>query len=194
MAQDGTKELPEVVMPQNGQRVLIFSPHPYDETIGIGGYIAQSIKNGADLEIVLVTNGNFHGNEQVRYAEFKKANQILGVPENNLVFLGFPHGKLDKMDPYVLSTALQSQIEHFNPDIIIYPDLQDANRDHATIGKAVQQILAEEPNKITGYEYLVNFKIIWPRPGNWRQTLIFRRRNNLLISIYLGEGPSITKY
>ena len=62
MAQDGTAALPEVVMPQSGQRVLVFSPHPDDESIGVGGYIAQSIANGANVEIVLVTNGNFHGN------------------------------------------------------------------------------------------------------------------------------------
>jgi LmbE family N-acetylglucosaminyl deacetylase len=164
MAEDGTAMLPDVVMPQSGQRVLVFSPHPDDESIGVGGYITQSIENGADVEIVLVTNGDFHGNEQERYAEFKKATQILGVPESNLVFLGFPDGKLNKMDPAVLSVALQSQIEQFNPNIIIYPDVQDMNPDHATIGKIMQQILAANPNQITSYEYLVHFKLIWPRP------------------------------
>jgi LmbE family N-acetylglucosaminyl deacetylase len=164
MAQDAAAALPDVLMPQSGQRVLVFSPHPDDESIGIGGYIAQSIENGADVEIVLVTNGDFHGNEQERYAEFKKATQILGVPESNLVFLGFPDGKLDEMDPTVLSVALQSQIEQFNPNIIIYPDVQDANPDHSTIGKAVQKILVADPQQITSYEYLVHFRLIWPRP------------------------------
>ena len=135
MAQDGTTALPDVGMPQSGQRVLVFSPHPDDESIGVGGYIAQSIENGATVKIVLVTNGDFHGNEQVRYAEFKKATQILGVPVSNLVFLNFPDGKLDKIDPTVLYVALQSQIEQFNPNIIIYPDVQDANPDHSTIVK-----------------------------------------------------------
>jgi LmbE family N-acetylglucosaminyl deacetylase len=164
MAQDGTALLSDVVMPQSGQRVLVFSPHPDDETIGVGGYIAQSVKNGADVEIVLVTNGDFHGNEQERYAEFRKATHILGITESNLVFLGFPDGKLDKLDPAVLSVALQSQIEQFSPNIIIYPDVQDANPDHSTIGKAVQKILAADPQQITSYEYLVHFKLIWPRP------------------------------
>ena len=164
MAQDAAAALPDVVMPQSGQRVLVFSPHPDDESIGIGGYIAQSIENGAIVEIVLVTNGDFHGNEQVRYAEFKKATHILGVPESNLVFLGFPDGKLDEIDPAVFSVTLQSQIEQFNPNIIIYPDVHDANPDHSTIGKAVQKILAADPQQIISYEYLVHFKLIWPRP------------------------------
>jgi N-acetylglucosamine malate deacetylase 1 len=163
MAQSSVTALPDIAMPQSGQRVLVFSPHPDDETIGAGGFIAQSIENGADVRIVLVTNGDFHGDEQVRYDEFKKATQILGVPESQLVFLGFPDGKVDKMNPAALSTALQSQITQYNPDIVIYPDIRDANPDHATIGKAVEQLLKADP-KITGYEYLVHYKLIWPRP------------------------------
>jgi LmbE family N-acetylglucosaminyl deacetylase len=70
MAQDAAAALPDVHMPQSGQRVLVFSPHPDDESIGVGGYIAQSIENGANVEIVLVTNGDFHGSELERYVEF----------------------------------------------------------------------------------------------------------------------------
>ena len=110
-----------------------------------------------------MTNGDFHGDEQVRYDEFKKATQILGIPESQLVFLGYPDGKLDKMNAATLSTALQTQITQYNPDIVIYPDTQDANPDHSTIGKTVEQLLKAEPD-ITGYEYLVHYKLIWPRP------------------------------
>ena len=164
MAQSNISALPDVSIPQSGQRVLVFSPHPDDETIGVGGYIIQAIKNGADVRIVLVTNGNFHGNEQIRYAEFKKATQILGVPPNNLIFLGFPDRGLKEMDQNTLSSALRAQIEQYNPDIVIYPDIQDENQDHSTIGKSIIGILKANPNKITGYEYLVHFEIIWPRP------------------------------
>jgi LmbE family N-acetylglucosaminyl deacetylase len=164
MAQSAAAALPDVVMPQSGQRILVFSPHPDDETIGVGGYIAQSIQNGADVRIVLVTNGDFHGNEDIRYSEFKNATQILGVSGSQLVFLGLPDGKLDKMDPTALSADLQSQIAQYHPDIVIYPDIKDANPDHSTIGKLIQEILKTDPNKITGYAYLVHYKLIWPRP------------------------------
>jgi len=164
MAQSAAASLPDVVMPQSGQRILVFSPHPDDETIGVGGYIAQSIENGADVRIVLVTNGDFHGNEEARYAEFKKATQILGVAGSQLVFLGLPDGKLDKMDPAVLYTALQLQIAQYNPDMVVYPDIRDDNPDHSTIGKLIQEILKADPNEITGYTYLVHYKLIWPRP------------------------------
>ena len=171
MAQSALNLLPDVGIPQSDQKVLVFSPHPDDETIGVGGYIAESIKDGADVRIVLVTNGNFHGNEQARYAEFRKATQILGVPENNLVFLGFPDRKIDKMNPTTLYAALKTQIEQYNPDIVVYPNIRDANQDHSTIGKVVEQILKAEPHKMTAYEYLVHYEHIWPRPREFAPKL-----------------------
>ena len=171
MAQSAIDSLPDVVMPQSGQKVLVFAPHPDDETIGVGGYIAESIKNGADVRIILATDGNFHGNEQVRYTEFRKATQILGVPDSNLVFLGFPDRKIGKMDPTTLYTSLKGQIEQYNPNILIYPNVRDANNDHSTIGKVVEEILKEGPYKMTVYEYLVHYKHIWPRPREFAPTL-----------------------
>jgi len=190
MAQSAVESLPDVLMPQSGQRVLVFSPHPDDETIGVGGYIAQSIENGADVRIVLVTNGDFHGNEQVRYTEFKKATQILGVPETNLVFLGFPDGKLDKINQTTFYATLQTQIEQYNPDIVIYPNVQDANPDHATISKAVEEILKADPHQRTNYEYLVHYKHIWPRPRELDPKLYLTPPDQLLkADISWGKVP-----
>ena len=180
MAQSAAAALPDVVIPQSGQRILVFSPHPDDETIGAGGYIAQSIENGADVRIVLVTDGDFHGNEDVRYAEFKKATQILGVSGRQLVFLGLPDGKLDKMDPPALYSALQLQIAQYNPDIVVYPDIRDDNPDHSAIGKMMEKILKADPNEITGYAYLVHYKLIWPRPRALAPRLNLTPPNRLL--------------
>ena len=180
MAQSAAAALPDVVIPQSGQRILVFSPHPDDETIGAGGYIAQSIENGADVRIVLVTDGDFHGNEDVRYAEFKKATQILGVSGSQLVFLGLPDGKLDKMDPPALYSDLQLQIAQYNPDIVVYPDIRDDNPDHSAIGKMMEKILKADPNEITGYAYLVHYKLIWPRPRALAPRLNLTPPNRLL--------------
>ncbi len=179
LPQSAIGSLANVVAPANGQRVLVFSPHPDDETIGVGGYIAQSIKNGADVRIVLVTNGNYHHQEAIRYAEFKKATGILGVPETSLVFLNFPDGSLRKINQTVLEAALQVQIDQFHPDIIIYPHPQDYNPDHAAIGKAVTAILELGHYKATAYEYLVHYKLIWPQPRKLAPDLYLLPPENL---------------
>ena len=95
MAQSKVSKLGILAGATTEQKVLVFSPHADDESIAAGGYIAQSIINGADVTIVMVTDSNAQGKEAIRYEEFKKATSILGVPEADLVFLGFPDGKLD---------------------------------------------------------------------------------------------------
>jgi N-acetylglucosamine malate deacetylase 1 len=180
LAQSAADSLPTVAMPQSGQKILVFSPHPDDETIGVGGYIARSIAVGADVRIVLVTDGDYHNNGPVRYAEFKKATQILGVPDSNLVFLGLPDSKLDKMDKTSLAAALKSQIDQYNPDFVICPFIKDGNPDHSMIGKAVESILKVDPNKRIVYEYLVHYRLIWPRPRGFEPDIHLSPPQNLV--------------
>jgi LmbE family N-acetylglucosaminyl deacetylase len=180
LAQSAIQSLSDVIAPVKGQKVLVFSPHPDDETIGAGGYIAQSREDGADVRIILVTDGNYHHNKSIRYSEFKKATGILGVPESNLVFLNFPDGRLRKLDKTLLYEALKKQIEMYRPDIVVYPCPQDANPDHATIGKEVEEILPAEPWKITAYGYLVHYELLYPQPRKYAPGLYLLPPKRLL--------------
>ncbi len=171
VAQSGIRQLNQVTAPASGQKILVFSPHPDDETIGAGGYIAQSIRNGAAVRIVLVTNGDKYHQEPVRYAEFRKATDILGVPESNLVFLNFPDGKLRSENKTVLCASLQTQIDQYNPEVIVYPHPKDYNPDHAAIGRAVESILKTESRHVTAYEYLIHYEFLYPQPRKFAPNL-----------------------
>ncbi len=164
MAQSKVSKLGVLSAATAGQNVLFFSPHADDESIAAGGYIAQSVLNGANVTIVMVTDSDAQGIEVTRYAEFKKATGILGVPESNLVFLGFPDSKLDSINQADLQAALQQQIDKYNPDIIIYPSPYDYNPDHRVIGRAIECILKTESTPITAYNYLVHYELDYPRP------------------------------
>ena len=164
MAQSKVSKLGVLAAATTGQKVLFFSPHADDESIAAGGYIAQSVINGANVTIVMVTDSDAQGIEGTRYAEFKKATSILGVPEANLIFLGFPDGKLDSINQAELQTALQQQIDKYNPDIVIYPSPYDYNSDHRAIGRAIEMILKTESTPITAYNYLVHYELDYPQP------------------------------
>ena len=41
-----------------GARVLVFAPHPDDETIGAGGLIFHLARRGVPVRVVFVTNGD----------------------------------------------------------------------------------------------------------------------------------------
>lgn len=90
-------------------RVLVLAPHIDDEVIGASGVIQQVLSAGAQLKVVYMTNGDnnigsvvtedknlkttpdkFVALGEQRMQEGKDAMKALGVPESDLVFLGYP--------------------------------------------------------------------------------------------------------
>ncbi len=102
--------------PIAGQRIVIFAPHPDDETLGCGGYLQQAVAAGAEVHVVLMTNGEYPEISVVlfeetvhprpasyvrlgytRQRESVRALRYLGLPDRHIVFLGYPNQYLDKM-------------------------------------------------------------------------------------------------
>jgi len=169
MPQSSIYFLDDVKLPDTGQKVLVYTPHPDDESIAAGGYIAESIERGASVKIVLVTDGNKHGLRDKRYLEFKKATSILGVSESNLTFLNYSDGNLNKADQTKLLSDLEQQMKDFEPDIVVYPNPLDQHPDHSLVGKDVKKIL-ENIETITAYQYLVHYPN-FPQPKMFRMDL-----------------------
>lgn len=139
--------LNEINLPEPDDKVLIFSPHPDDETIACGGYINESMKRGVNVHIVLVTDGNKHGLKDLRYKEFENATHSLGVPKENLIYLNYPDGELTSVNYLELKSNLLEQIKKVQPDIFFYPHPNDTHKDHSTVGKVVEDILQEMKEK-----------------------------------------------
>lgn len=101
--------LPAIEEITKADRILILAPHPDDEALGCAGIIQKALKAGADLHVVFLTNGDhnqlafivyekrlvFRKGEflhmgQVRRKESIEAMRILGLPQERLIFLGYP--------------------------------------------------------------------------------------------------------
>ena len=97
-------------------RLLVFSPHPDDETLGVGGLIARATHARIPVEIVFMTNGDGYPNAvqhdfdvrkptdadyvalgEVRQREALAAVAQLGVKRTQVRFLGFPDGGLAEL-------------------------------------------------------------------------------------------------
>lgn len=168
-------KLGECPLPAEGQRVMVFTPHPDDESIAVGGYLFSAREAGAQVEIILATDGNHLGLRDQRYQEFKAATAQLRILPNELGFWGYPDGKLsdhfDELEPQV-----EKEIELFKPDYVVYSHPKDRHPDHATLGRAVEAALANEGGtgqNIKAYAYLIHFKY-YPEPQ------ILTRRHYLL--------------
>jgi LmbE family N-acetylglucosaminyl deacetylase len=78
-------------------KILIVAPHPDDDLITSAGVIARAVARGEAVRVVYMTNGDYLGvsNGYLRQGEAVSGESILGIPEDNLIFLGYPDGYLD---------------------------------------------------------------------------------------------------
>ncbi|GGF04078.1 glucosamine-6-phosphate deaminase [Hymenobacter cavernae] len=72
------------------KRVLIFSPHPDDDVISMGGTLLRLVDQGHDVHVAYQTSGNIavFDDEAIRFAEFassyEQAFQLQGAPTESL--------------------------------------------------------------------------------------------------------------
>ncbi|NQU75858.1 MAG: PIG-L family deacetylase, partial [Planctomycetes bacterium] len=111
--------------------VLVFSPHPDDAELGMGGTIAKLIAAGWTVAIVDVTTGEPtpHGSEPTRAAETAVANAALGGPvrEN----LRLPNRWLEATVEN--RKLLAGVIRRHRPKLLFAPHAQDAHPDHLAL-------------------------------------------------------------
>ena len=100
---------------QESDRILVLAPHPDDEVLGAGGVLREAVRRGLPVRVVFLTHGD--SNEwsflayckwpvvlprgaramgELRQREAIAAAAALGVPGQDLTFLGYPdYGTLD---------------------------------------------------------------------------------------------------
>ena len=98
--------------------LMVIAPHPDDEVIGCAGVILRALEAKKRVTVVILTNGDGHvaltaaaakkEREQLTPEDFIKAGALrqshslaamkrLGVPREDLIFLGYPDGGMEKM-------------------------------------------------------------------------------------------------
>jgi len=136
------KELPLFV--NNDDKIMIFSPHPDDDVIGMGATIYKLFKFGIKVKIVYQTSGKGGGDVRIRQQEAISAIKSLGGTEDNIIFLNLPFyekkfhlhidgiiGNLEiKPDQFDIIKTFQC-IEEYNPNKIFFAgDICDPNKTH----------------------------------------------------------------
>lgn len=102
----GYSQMPEI---HSNDRILVFAPHPDDESLAAGGLIKKARDRNASVTVVVMTDGSSAatpeelspyleknnknsstGIAELRHEEAVNALSKLGVNESNLIFLGYP--------------------------------------------------------------------------------------------------------
>jgi len=131
---------------EKNKKVLYLFAHQDDE-LGTIGKMATDVKAGNEVFAVWITDGALSGPPDVREKESRSVMKMIGVPQKNLFFLGYPdmdsYEHLSEVYRDVLKTA-----EDIEPIEITSNAYEGGNIDHDTsnfIGAQVAKILKTGP-------------------------------------------------
>lgn len=148
-------------------RTVIIIPHPDDEALGCGGLLALLRQAGQEVAAVLVSDGTMshpHSQEfppaarrELRYAELRHALAVLGVDENNVLYLGLPDSQVPSEGlAFKEATArLADFITQQQASTVLTPWRRDPHPDHRATSQLTAAALASLPQPPRRLEYVV---------------------------------------
>lgn len=75
------------------QNIMVIVPHEDDEILMTAGIIEKAVSSGKKVTVVMATNGDYEGYDKisgnVRLRETINGLAVLGVPEENVIFMGY---------------------------------------------------------------------------------------------------------
>ena len=113
-------------------KVLVISPHPDDEVLGVGGSMHRLAAEGHEITVAIVTKGwaPLYPDQQVAQvrAEAQAANASLGV--KTVRFMDLPVTKLHAMPEHELNAAFDQLVTEERPECVFLPFPGDRHEDH----------------------------------------------------------------
>ena len=172
------------------KKVMIIVPHQDDELNIAGGLLCSDYLDKENTFIVYTTNGDYFMNENTRKKEAYKVAKIVGVPQKNIIFMGYPdqlftednhvymthepktfvYKKNENSSNYNYEKLLIDYcdlLKKYLPDIIICIDF-DSHPDHRAtsliVEKSIGMILMENENYrpivYKGFAYPTSYKSV----------------------------------
>lgn len=128
------------------RRVVAFAPHPDDEVFGCGGALALYAKQGADVHVVVVSDGAAQVSADQREAYFdersaesRAALACLGV--TSVEFWGLRDRGLS--GDLGLPERVAQCLADNEVDVVLAPSLWEVHPDHVAVGRAVALALRD---------------------------------------------------
>lgn len=148
--------------------LLVIAPHPDDETLGCGGLILQQRHAGRPVTCLFLTDGSAsHKNHPLlspaalavqRAEEARAAAALLGIADQNLVFLGLPDGQLPRLPEALHETAVASlagHLERLRPATVLVAHRHDGSSEHEAAFALIRSAIARVDPQPRVLDYLV---------------------------------------
>lgn len=148
---------------------IVFAPHPDDETLPCGGTVVTKRRLGADVAVVVMTDGaaaHFDLIEpsrlrRLRRHETLRAVTALGLERRAVTFLDYPDGRLAEHCAEAV-LRVRTILDDLRPAEVFIPYRDDVHPDHVATSAIVRQALEQCHPKPAVYEYPVWLLFHWP--------------------------------
>ena len=116
---------------QQGKTILLFTPHPDDDTFCCAGTLAMLQKGGNKIHIFIYTNDDKGSYDfdmtserlaQIRMKEEEDSCKVLGIPKMNIHWLEYHDGMLEYANTRDLVEEVTKIIREYRPDIVMTID------------------------------------------------------------------------
>ena len=144
-------EIPAWNPPVNS--ILLVAPHPDDETLAAGGFIAAQRLRGVDIVVAAVTDGenaytNTPGLGTLRQQEQQDALNRLGVRSDQILRFHLPDSNVSSREAELVELLLP----HASNDThILAPWIGDFHPDHIACGLAAEEVERRTGAFLTSY-------------------------------------------
>lgn len=158
-------------------KVLIFSAHPDDETLGMGGTILKHRANGDDVFWCVFTIAFRNSDSEyirIRNNIVRKVADAYGFTE--FFNLGFPAAELDKVGFRDMIDKTIEVIKTVKPDIVYTVGCSDVNTDHDVVYRSI--MIATKPSysfikEIYAYEIPSSTNWAFPDKSTWFEPQVY---------------------
>jgi LmbE family N-acetylglucosaminyl deacetylase len=148
---------------------LLFAPHPDDEVLGCGGTIARKVASGANVHVVIMTDGrrshskwiNEDEMASIRAREAVAAGFRLGIPPEKLTFLGYQDKRLSLQHEGAVEDV-RNILRSKPADELYIPYEHETPADHHATNTIVRRAAGAVLSQATIYEYPIWFWSQWP--------------------------------
>jgi len=116
---------------QDHKTILLFTPHPDDDTFCCAGTLSMLQKRGNNIHIFIYTNDDKGSYDlemtserlaRIRMKEEEDSCKVLGIPKQNIHWLEYHDGMLEYANPRDLVEEVAKIIRTYRPDIVMSID------------------------------------------------------------------------
>lgn len=150
--------------------IVVVAAHPDDEVLGCGGTIARLSKNGNEVHVLLLADGETSREQQAnsnqlieqRFSAAQKACDILGCA--SLKRFTLPDNRLDSLQLLDIVKIIEEFIRMHQPHTVFTHHSGDVNIDHRIVHDAVIAVCRQLP--LSALRELLFFQV--PSSTEWR--------------------------